>query len=279
VKDRRAELLLLGLTAFWGASFAIVKGALDDSDPFTFLALRFALGALTIGVFARRQLLDRRLWRPAATLGVFLFLGFLTQTWGLATTTPSRSAFITGLFVVLTPFVTWAVLRRAPGWNTFFAALLAVAGLYLLSGANAGGGLTKGDALTLACAVAYAVHLVLTERYAPTLPSLPLATLQMSFVALLSIALLPFAPRHLNVTADFVAAVLAAGIVSTAGALWLQVWAQQRTSAVRAAFIIALEPVFATVWSLFRHRDVLEGRSILGGAVMMLAVFVSMRKA
>jgi drug/metabolite transporter (DMT)-like permease len=279
VKDRRAEAVLLGLTAFWGASFAIVKGALDDSDAFTFLALRFALGASTCMLFARRQLLDPRLIRPALILGLFLFLGFLTQTWGLETTTPARSAFITGLFVILTPFVTWVVFRRRPAWNIFAAAVLAMVGLYWLSGASAGGGLTRGDVLTLQCAVAYAIHLVLTERYAPSLPSLPLATLQQLVVAVLALALWPFVPRHVQVTSDFVAAVLAAGIVSTALALSLQTWAQRRTSAVRAAFIIALEPVFATVWSLIRHRDVLEARSFLGGGVMMLAVFLSMRKS
>lgn len=279
MKDARAEAALLGMTAFWGMSFAIVKGALDDCDPFTFIALRFSLGALAAVLVTRKALLDRRLVRPGLVLGVFLFLGFLTQTWGLETTTPSRSAFVTGLFVVLTPFVTWVVFRRPPGWATFGAAVLAVGGLYLLSGAGAGGGLTRGDALTLACAVAYAVHLVLQERFAPSLPPLPLATLQMAVVALLSLAMLPFVPRHVTVTGDFIAATTSMGLIATGLAVALQTWAQTRTTAVRAAFIIALEPVFATIWSLFRHRDVLETRSVLGGSVMMLAVFISVRKA
>jgi drug/metabolite transporter (DMT)-like permease len=231
VKDSRAEAALLGMTAFWGMSFAIVKGALDDCDPFTFLALRFGLGALAAGLVAGRALLDRRLWRPALTCGVFLFLGFLTQTWGLESTTPSRSAFVTGLFVVLTPFVTWLVFRRPPGWATFGAAVLAIGGLYFLSGAGAGGGLTKGDALTLACAFAYAAHLVLQERFAPSLPPLPLATLQMAVVTVLALMLLPFVPRHVQVTGDLVAATLSMGLVATGAALAVQTWAQTRCGA------------------------------------------------
>ncbi len=270
---------MLALTAFWGASFTIVKGALDDSDPFTFLALRFAVGSVAAGLIAGRQLLSRSLWRPGVTLGVFLFLGFLTQTWGLATTTPGRSAFITGLFVVLVPFTSWVLFRRRPHASAFVAAALAVFGLYWLTGARLLGGFTVGDALTLACAVAYAVHMVLTERYAATQPAVPLATLQLFVVALCSpSAVLPLVDRHVVVTTDSEVAVLVAGIVSTALAIALQMWAQTRISAVRTALIVALEPVFSTAWSVFRGRDTLEPRSLLGGALIIVAVLISVAR-
>src|SRR5262249_43466171 len=132
--------------------------------------------------------------------------------------------------------------------------------------------------LTLVCAFAYAVHLVLTERYAVSHPTLPLAALQMALVAMLSVAVLPFVERRLLATPDFVAAVAVTGIVSTALALSLQIWAQARTTAIRAALIFTLEPVCATVWSVMRGRDTLGPRTLVGGGVILLAVLLSLRK-
>lgn len=270
-----ADGTLLALTAFWGVSFSIVKGALDDSDPFTFLALRFLVGAFAAALIARTRLLDRTLVRPAAALGVFLFLGFLTQTWGLQTTTPARSAFITGLFVVFVPFFSWAFFKRRPAWTAFVAVALAFAGMYRLSGADLGGSLSAGDWLTFACAIAYAVHLVLTEHYAKGRDAGPLVSLQLVVVAALACAVWPFAPHRWAPTLGYGVAVLVAGVFSTALAISLQTWAQARTSAVRAALIIAVEPVFATAWSVFRGRDTLDARLVEGGTFILLGVAVS----
>jgi drug/metabolite transporter (DMT)-like permease len=156
-----ADAVLAGITAFWGATFIVVKDALDDADPLSFLVLRFGLGALGLALVARKGLLDPRVWKPGGVLGLFLFVGYALQTWGLKFTTPSRSAFITSLCVVLVPFVSTAMFRRLPGWPSLLGAGLAAAGLAALTG-GLSGTVSVGDALTLGCAVSYAVHITLT---------------------------------------------------------------------------------------------------------------------
>jgi drug/metabolite transporter (DMT)-like permease len=252
-----------------------VKGALDDSDAYTFLALRFSVAAAVAGAIAGRQLIDPRLVRPGAWLGLFLFLGFATQTWGLHTTSPSRSAFITSLFVVFVPLFRWVMFTRSPSASAFAGAALAILGTYVLTGASLGGGLSRGDWLTVACAAAYSVHIVLTEAWSKELPSVPLVTAQVIVVAALAWLTVPLGPQRLVASTDFAVAVLLTGIVATALGISIQTWAQSRTTAVRAALIIALEPVFATAWSVFTGREPYEPRVLQGGALVLLGVGVA----
>ena len=271
----RADGALLAMTAFWGVSFVIVKEALDHSDPFTFLALRFVVAGLACVMVARGQLFDRALWRPGAWLGLFLFLGFIFQTWGLVTTTPSRSAFITSLFVVFVPLVQWGLLRRRPGLAAVAGALLAIGGAWVLSGASFGGGFTSGDWLTLGSAAAYSVQIVLTGHWAARLDPVPLVSLEVLVVAVLACATAPFGPRQVEPVPGFVGAVIAMGVIATALGIWVQTWAQARTTSVRAALIIALEPVFATAWSIFRGREPFDPKVLLGGGLILSGVVVS----
>ena len=120
-----ADAVLVATTAVWGASFVVVKDAVALADPITFLALRFALGALALTLVARGALADRALWRSGAVLGVLLFLGFVAQTAGLQLTTPSRSGFLTGLSVLLVPFVGLVLFRRWPSPPVLLGVVLA----------------------------------------------------------------------------------------------------------------------------------------------------------
>jgi drug/metabolite transporter (DMT)-like permease len=270
-----ADATLFAVVAFWGISFVIVKDALADADPLTYLALRFAVAAIASALIVRRGLFDRGLWRPAAWLAVFLFLGFVTQTWGLKTTTPSRSAFITSLFVVFVPLCQWAMFRVRPARSAFVGSALAIAGTYVLSGASFGGGLTLGDWLTVACAALYSVHIVLTGHWSKGRSPGGLVAAQMIFVAVLAAAAVPLGPVHLAATPGLLFAVLATGVVATSIGLSVQTWAQTRTSAPRAALIIALEPVFAAAWSMGRGHEAYDARVLQGGGLVMLGVVIA----
>lgn len=273
---KRADAVLLLVVAFWGVSFVIVKGALDDADAFTFLALRFTVAAIALAALERRALLDRSLWRPGGWLGLFLFLGFITQTWGLETTTPSRSAFLTSLFVVFVPIFGWVMFRKRPSASAFAGSALAIGGTYLLSGASFGGGLSFGDWLTIGCAATFSVHIVLTGHWSKGRPAGALVGVQLVVVALFSWAMVPWGPFRVVWSGDFLAAVATMGVIATALGLSIQTWAQTRTAAVRAALIIALEPVFATAWSIWvRHREPYDPRVLKGGALILAGVIVS----
>jgi drug/metabolite transporter (DMT)-like permease len=269
-----ADGVLVVVTAIWGASFVVVQDAVRLADPFTFLVLRFTLGAAVLTVVDWRALRDPRLLKVGAGLGALLFLGFITQTAGLQFTTPSRSGFLTGLSVLLVPFVGLVLFRKWPSPPVLLGVALAVAGLWFLTGgmSASGGATAKGDLLTIACAFVFAFYIVLLEPAARVHRPVPLVAVQLWVVALLALVELPFVPRHLAATPALWWAVLYTGLLSTVVCLLAQTWAQARTSAVRAALIFALEPVFAALWSVMVGRERLGSRELTGGTLIVLGI-------
>lgn len=278
IDARRADAVLVAITAFWGVTFVVVKDAVALADPFTFLALRFLLGAALLSAVAWRGMRGGPLLRAGMGLGVLLFAGFACQTSGLQFTTPSRSAFLTGLSVLLVPFLSIAFHRRRPAAASMLGVLLAIAGLWALAGGGFGSGgarLGKGDGLTLCCALAFALHITLIEHLARAHPPAPLVAVQLWTVAALAAFTVAGVGSRLQATPAFWSAVLITGVGGSAVALLLQAWAQARTTAVRAALVYALEPVFAAAYSVALGREQLGMRELAGGGLIVLGVLVS----
>lgn len=272
------DLVLLVLTIFWGVTFIVVKAAVARVDPVTFVLLRFALGAVAVSAVARGALADRTALKGGILLGAFLFLGFAFQTSGLVYTTPSRSAFLTGMSVLLVPFVSLGLYRRWPRLPSLVGVVFAVVGLYALTGGLTGesGATWRGDVLSFSCAVAFAFHITLTEHFAPRTTISALVAIQLWTVALLSALVLPFTgPHRLEVDVVSVGAILFCGLAMSAGAIFVQTWGQARTTAVRAALIFSLEPVFAAAYSVASGGEVLGRAELLGGSLILLGVLVA----
>jgi len=276
----KADAVLLGMTAFWGLTFVVVKDALARADPFTWLALRFFIGAAALSLVARRSG-GRANLRAGLLLGFVLWLGFALQTVGLQYSTPSRSAFITGTFVVLTPLASVAVLRRLPGPPALLGVALAFAGTWWLTGAEPGSAgppsaaTLLGDALTFGCALAYAFHLALTEKHAPGSAPTTLVAIQLWVTCGLSALAIPLGTPRLSPSPGLWAALVFTGLVASALGFTLQTWAQARTTAVRAALVIATEPIFATAYSVAGGRETVGAREIAGGSLILAGVLVS----
>ena len=272
-----ADLSLLAVAAVWGLTFTAVQRALDSATPFAFLTARFLIAAAALAlVFPRRAFrLTRRTVAAGVLIGVWLTAGYGLQTVGLLFTTASKSAFITGLSVVLTPLLSIAVSRRRPRSTSVGAVLLAAGGLYALTSPDAGG-LNRGDVLTLGCALAFALHIVTTERVARHHDPVPLALAQIVTTALICSALgaLLEKPR-LVLTAWTVAALAVTGVLATALAFAVQMWAQRRTSATHVAVIFAAEPLFAALFAWLIQGQVLGLRGALGGALIVAAIVIA----
>jgi drug/metabolite transporter (DMT)-like permease len=155
------------------------------------------------------------------------------------------------------------------------APLVALIGLQRLTGVSLSDPIPTGDALTLGCAVIYACHIVATGKLGQGLPSLPLTAVQLGVVAVLSSASLPFVARRFEPTQGYWAAVLFTGVVASAAAIGVQVWAQTRIAAVRAAVIYSLEPVFALGWALVTGLGWPSAAELVGGAFILAAVLIS----
>ncbi|HYG67114.1 MAG TPA: DMT family transporter, partial [Anaeromyxobacteraceae bacterium] len=167
-----ADLTLFVVTLFWGTTFTLVKEVLEVASPAVFLTARFGLATAVLAAVAvvRRDPVTRRLVRDGAVIGLLLVAGFTLQTIGLGYTTPARSGFITGLSVLIVPFIARFALGRPVKSASWLGVALAVLGLALLTrpfGEGIAAEIRLGDALTFGCAIAFALQVVFTSEWSP----------------------------------------------------------------------------------------------------------------
>jgi drug/metabolite transporter (DMT)-like permease len=272
-----ADLALLVLTLFWGTTFLLVKNALAGTSAGVFLLLRFAVASAAVGLvwLLRRDRVTPGLWRHGLLLGLAMFGGFAFQTLGLRFTTPARSGFLTGLSVLIVPFIARFLLRRRVNGFAWVGVALATVGLLALT-RPFGGAITAavrlGDALTVGCAVAYAFQIVFTSEWSPRHPLAGIVFLQVATTLVLSALLLPLEPVRLAATPALAGTVLFTGLGMTAAAFFIMNWAQRHTTAVRAALIFSLEPVAAALFSNVVGGEPLGAWDLVGGALIVLGV-------
>ena len=229
------------VTAVWGWTFVLVKDAVTQYPTLPFLQIRFAIALLVMSVVVRR-LPTRRELQVGAVIGAVLAAGYLAQTVGLTITSVGNAGLITGLFVVLTPLLNRLFGAPIRSW-TWIATLVSLGGLVLLTGGPSG--MNLGDLLVLACAVLFALHIVLLGRWSPGTSSAPLAMTQMGMCTLLFSAGGTWSLRAPSAEVWF--AIVVTGLFASAFAYFIQTWAQAHISANRTALILATEPAWALV--------------------------------
>ncbi len=259
----------------WGATFVVVKDALNHASPLGFLAVRFTLAGLLLFLFVNRGFPRAATLGRGILLGIFLFGGYLFQTSGLQYTSPSKSAFITGFAVILVPFAQAGVgFRLRPA--TLVGAVLGLSGIYLLVLPRGLAAVNRGDVLTLCGALAFAVHIVLVGVYTRQYSFRQLVSIQIITVGLLAWSAWPLAlPFRLHWTLGLVAAILVTAVLATGVAFSVQNWAQQFTPPAHTALIFALEPVFAALTSWLVIGERLGGRLIVGSTLILAGMIVS----
>src|SRR5215469_2203303 len=232
----RAYLLMLFTVAVWGATFVVVKGALRDSSPAAFNLARMVLASLVLVVGYHRYLRGIRWWQvgAGAIVGLCLAMGYQFQTAGLVYTTPSKSAFITGMVVVLVPFLSLIPGLHPPGskrprWNAYTGAVLAFVGIGLLTLPAIAGrtglaailrdftSVNRGDVLSFGCAVGFALHCIALGHFSPRIDFKPLAALQVGWCAVFMAITLPMIEHpHLMFTPRVDSALLITAVLATA---------------------------------------------------------------
>jgi drug/metabolite transporter (DMT)-like permease len=291
----RAYLLMLAVVAIWGSTFVVVKAALNDASPAAFNLVRMTLAFAVLAVVYRRhwRQISRRQLAAGAVVGLCLALGYQFQTIGLVRTTPSKSAFITGLLVVLVPFFSLIPGLhppggRKPGWNAFCGALLAFAGILLLTvPATAGGSvlaslvpdwksMNLGDLLTFGCAVGFALHCLALAHVSPRIDFRPLALMQVGFCALFMGLSLPLIEQpQIHWTPRLLAALVAAAVLATAAAFSVQSWVQSILPPTHTALILTMEPVFAWITSYVVMGERLGLRPAMGALLILTGILLT----
>jgi len=171
------DLLRILVSFFWGSTFILVKNAVALVDTFSFLAVRFTLSFLLMIAFFSNRLfpIKQDVFKAGILLGIVLFASFAFQTWGLNLTSATNAAFITGLNVVVVPFFSLLILKKAAAPSAMAGVTAAFLGLYILLGGGSSQW-NRGDLLVLICAMAVAFHILLTGYYAPRFDAFALVT-------------------------------------------------------------------------------------------------------
>ncbi|HEV7172906.1 DMT family transporter [Pedococcus sp.] len=271
---RLATMLLVSVTAVWGSTFFLIHDLVAHVPSADFLAVRFGIAAVVMAAVFRRQTLalTRRQVLVGVALGALYGLAQLLQTIGLEHTDASVSGFVTGTYVVLTPVLGAVLLRDRLPLSTWLAVALATAGLAVLSlrGLSVG----VGEALTLAAAALYALHIIGLGRYSTAGSATGLATVQAFVItAITGVAAIP-GGITLPSTGGQWASLLYMALVAGAVALWAQTWAQSHLPATRAAIVMTMEPVFAAFFAVLFGGEPLTARMVVGGALVLAAMYV-----
>ena len=273
---RQADLALLLATALWGTSFVAVKRALADATPLAFLTVRFGIAALALapGTRFRPRPTGREL-SGGALLGGLVAVGFIAQTAGLVTTTPSRSAFIVAVSSVLAPVIALALLGERPRWVTAVALAVATLGIYLLTAPDAGG-LNRGDLLTLICAVCFGGQIVAVTELTRHFDSRRLVFVQIAATAVLgALATALFERPQIHWTPRFIGALVYTVLFASTICFLLQMRAQRVMSSARAALIFCFEPLFAAVTSWLILGERLAWLQWSGGALILVGMVLA----
>jgi drug/metabolite transporter (DMT)-like permease len=272
-RPRVAYLALSFAALLFGSTFVVVKEAVETLPPLGFVGWRFLLGSAALVVLAPPR--GRALWRDGLVAGGLLFAGYAFQTVGLAHTSASNSGLITGLYVVFTPLLAAAVARKAPRLLVGCGAVLAFAGLALLT-IEDGTTLRRGDVLTVACAVSYAAHIVYLSRVAHRHRVIPFTAVQLLVTAAGGLGTSAVLEGLRLPPGKVWPALLLTGLAVSAGAFLLQVWSQTVIGPSRTAIILALEPAFAAAVAAIALGERLTLPGWIGAALILAGIYLAL---
>jgi len=275
--------MLILLTAIWGLTFSATKTALAVTDPLHFLALRFGLASILLTPFIFHHYHHHHhrhsFYLQSLSVGVLLFVSYVFQTVGLGMTTASRSAFLTGLLVIIVPLLVLLFRTSRAGWGTYAAAPVSLFGVWLLAEPQSGG-LNKGDVLSILCAFAFALQMIALEWMLKTPKSrfqihnstLLLVYIQIVVVALGAAVWSFIAGRPLRIAPEGLAGLGYNVVFGALMAVYLQTRYQPLVPAGHAALVFSLEPVFAALFAALIMGDRWTPRGFAGAGVILTAM-------
>lgn len=271
---------LVAVTVVWGATFVIVKEAIEVIPPYEFLAIRFIVASAVLAALIPKQVraTGPATLRAGAIAGIALGAGYGFQTVGLQFTSATKAGFITGLFVVFTPPLAAVMLRRAPTFVAMASTLIAAFGLFLLTVGRLGAGFNFGDLLVGGCAISFALHVVILGKIAKDHRAGVLAVFQLG-IAGLAFALISVASEELvwPSTAQVWFALAITSLLASSAAYLIQTWAQKHLSPTQTAVTLTMEPVFAGVAGFLILDERLSSLGWLGAGLILAAMLLASR--
>ncbi len=287
-----AEGALLIVTVFWGATFPVIKGSLQDISSMLFIAFRFSIASLLLLPIALLRLKSANIQsiKSGAILGTIMFLGFATQTIGLKFTAATKSGFLTGTAVIMIPFLQLLIEKKWPGKGTWAGTFLVMIGiLFLASGGDSvfsfiqdlGGNFNIGDFFTLLCAVSFAFYVIYLDIFSKKIDFMILLFMQILMCALwgyvtsIIFAGLSLEPVRVEFTTNLLAGLAYTSIIATLVTTALQTKFQKGVTPAQAGIIYSFEPIFAAVAAFFLLNEKLTNFGVIGCLLIFLGLVIS----
>ena len=270
-----SEIGLFYCAFIWGSTFVVTKGALAAVDPVVMVAIRFFISALVLLPFVLKEKSFFNHLKEAAALSFFLAALYVTQTVGLLYTTASNSGFITGLFIMFIPLFLFFLKGKRPSTPEALSSLVAVAGMWFLTGGLEG--INKGDWLTLIAAMSYSAHLIFTDKYVKANYNVTqLAFHQFWLVGVIALAIALFSGSDMGVkTANGWLVIVFLALFPTLSAFFIQMNAQRYSDPFKVGIIFTLEPVFAALFAWTAGGEEFVSVKAFGGFLIFSAMLIS----
>lgn len=271
-----ADTGLVYAAAIWGATFYMVKNAVEYIDPIALVGYRFFIAAIILGlglIIAKKRIFEN--FKSGIVLGLLLWLLYIPQTLGLKYTTAANSGFITGTFIMFVPLLVFLFHKKLPSFNRIFSVLLVIAGLWILTGGMSS--INLGDLLTLICAVGYATHLFVSDIYMKRGLNPYVVTFHQFLVTgvFSFITLLLTGGSFKAGNAQVINSILFLALFPSLSAFIIQLWAQKFTSPLKVSIIFSLEPVFGALFSWTLGNEEFIAVRALGGIIIVAAMIIS----
>jgi len=271
---KKAEVILLIITFFWGLTFPIMKISISSFPPVLFLSYRFGIASFLMLLLFYKRISSKEIL-PGMLLGASLFAGHAFQIIGLKYTTASNSAFITSLYIVFTPILAYFLLKEPVKKHHITSVFLALLGIYLISNTNSLK-IAKGDFLTLLCAISFALQIVLVQKfqkYSQKYSYISLSFWQLFFnFVFCSVYAFIFEKIVIPDNLNSLIGILYTSIFATVIAFTLQLKYQKFTTSSKAAIIYSAEPIFAHFSAMLLLGETLSMQAYLGALLIFLAI-------
>lgn len=280
----RTVLLIAGL--IWGFGFIVNKYVLDNGFTDTqLLFVRFFTATIFIFIIFFKRIVntDKDTVKKGLFLGLFLFLGFFFQTWGLSLTTASKNALITAGYIIFLPLIIFIFERKLVHKKTILAAFITFIGVIIISVdfSNISDGINLGDVYTFIGAIFWGFHIYLLGKTAKQKDPVTLMAFQLLVVSILAFIVMMLwsgLPKIDFASWDSLKVLLAAvliGFFASFIAFVLQSIGQKHSNEAEAAILISTESVFGPLFAILFYNEVIKYNIILGMILVFAGVILS----
>jgi drug/metabolite transporter (DMT)-like permease len=283
LKAWKAELFLVFMTFVWGGTFVFTQIGLRDCSPSLYIIIRFSISlSISLLFFGKHFLtIDKKTFYQGIILGLMFGGGFVLQTYGLKLTSVPKSAFITGISVILTPFAHWFVERKKIHFWQKIGVIIVAIGLWLFTQPDFDN-LNWGDVLTLFSTAFWAFYITYMEvftrgriHFAETMQLVITQFIGATSIAVITLLLFDTGNLEIQISNSLIISLIYNGVLASFVLTVIHTSVQRYTTPVKAALIFSLEPVVATTIAVIVLGASLTLIENIGATILLLGVVAS----